>query len=120
MIENFEFITKPLTRDEKKLLPFFKDCLKKTSKKKPLKNDIIIIKLDKIAAKKKINTKVNGVLVRKLTHYCRKNSELPIMATSLGYYTSSDYFEIKSQIKSLLQRAYSIEQDANGLEKFIK
>ena len=85
MIENFEFITKPLTRDEKKLLPFFKDCLKKTSKKKPLKNDIIIIKLDKIAAKKKINTKVNGVLVRKLTHYCRKNSELPIMATSLGY-----------------------------------
>jgi len=53
--------------------------------------------------------------LRKLTHFLRCNSILPLIATSKGYYVSYDNAEIDKQIKSLQERAAAIIESANGL-----
>ena len=53
-------------------------------------------------------------------NHIRTNGLLPLMASSKGYYVSFDKKDIESQIKSLKQRANSINGCAEGLKKFIK
>ena len=57
--------------------------------------------------------------LRKLVNYIRSNSLIPLIATSNGYFTTDCKQTIQEQIKSLQERANSIERCAQGLKKFL-
>ena len=57
--------------------------------------------------------------LRKLVNYIRSNSLIPLIATSQGYFTTDCKQTIQEQIKSLQERANSIERCAQGLKKFL-
>jgi hypothetical protein len=62
---------------------------------------------------------MTGVRLRKMVNYIRSNSLIPLIATSHGYFTSDCKQTIQEQIKSLQERANSIERCAQGLKKFL-
>ena len=57
--------------------------------------------------------------LRKLVNYIRSNSLLPLIATSQGYFTTDCKLTIQEQIKSLQERANSIDRCARGLNNFL-
>lgn len=94
---------------EKKTVALFRELLKSSSRKKPIKSHIIESKLG-----------ISGFNVRRMTHYLRASGKLPIISNDNGYYISYSKKEIKQQIESLEFRAKSISDAANGLLKFLK
>jgi len=114
MVENFEQITKELTKDEKMLIPILTEGLKKRSKDNPVKAPEIIKGINKYYGRKVISEP----RLRKLCNLLRSTGMLPIIATSKGYYVSYDTEVIKSQIRSLKDRANAILASAEGLEKW--
>jgi hypothetical protein len=54
-----------------------------------------------------------------MVNYIRTNGIIPLIATSNGYFTSDCKETIQEQIKSLQERANSIERCAAGLRKFL-
>ena len=117
MITNFEEITTEITAQELLLIPTIVQSFKKYTINNPIKSDEICLRFNNSKVSK-IN--LDGPRLRKIVHYIRKNSLLPLIATSKGYYVSDDVDEIKKQINSLTERANSNMECANGLKKFIK
>jgi hypothetical protein len=115
MIINFEEITTELTEVEKAILPQLIIGFKNYSKDNPIKEPLIVSRFNS----RSNNVKLTGVRLRKLVNYIRTNGLLPLIATSKGYYVSYEKEEIQAQIKSLKQRASSIENCADGLLKYI-
>ena len=115
MVENFEHITRDLSKDEKMLIPVLMDGLKKRSKDNPVKAPEIIKGLNKHYGRKVLSEP----RLRKLCNLMRSTGMLPLIATSKGYYVSYAPEQIKSQIRSLKDRANAILASANGLEKWI-
>ena len=114
MITNFENITYELTKKEMLILNTVINIFSNIDK--PTKScDIVSL----INSQQEI-IKLNGVRLRKYTNYIRKNSILPIIATSNGYFVSYNTDIIKKQILSLHERANSIKDCANGIEYFVK
>jgi hypothetical protein len=111
MITNFEEITKELTETEMQVLEPLKDVLSKTNNKNPYLTETILWHLSEY--------KITGVRLRKLVNYIRVNRLLPLIATSKGYYLSWDNEDIKKEVKSLRERANSINNAADGLESFL-
>jgi hypothetical protein len=62
---------------------------------------------------------VNGVKLRKMVNYIRKNGILPIIATSRGYFVTYEKELIEKQIKSLNERAAGIKDAANGMLRYL-
>jgi hypothetical protein len=62
---------------------------------------------------------MNGPRLRKMVNYIRTNGIIPLIATSHGYFTTDCKETISEQIKSLQERANSIERCAAGLKKFL-
>ena len=62
---------------------------------------------------------ITPVKLRKWVSYFRSMGDLPIIATSEGYFITHDKEIIESQILSLKQRASQIERAADGLKKFL-
>ena len=114
MITNFENVTFDLTEIESKLLPLIIAGFKKYTKQNPIKEPDIVKRFNE----KNYEYKLSGVRLRKLVNYIRSNGLLPLIATSKGYYVSYEKEEILSQIKSLRERASSINKCADGLEGF--
>jgi len=119
MITNFEQITVDLSPVEMQLLPLLISGFKKHRADNPIKSDIIVKKTNLFLKEKGIKYTISGVKIRKFANYIRTEGLLPLIATSQGYYTSTDKEEIKKQIKSLMQRANSIKASAEGLNKFL-
>jgi hypothetical protein len=115
MIENFEEITYELTEKEMKILPLLINGFKNYTENNPIKEPEIVKRFNE----RNGDIKLSGVRLRKIVNYIRSNSLLPLIATSKGYYISYDREIILSQIKSLKQRSFSIDNCANGLKKFI-
>ena len=113
MITNFETLTNELTEIEMQMLDRLVIGFKNYTKSNPIKEPDIVKRFNE-----RNNTKLTGVRLRKLVNHIRTNGIIPLIATSKGYYVSYDEEEIKNQIKSLKQRASSIENCANGLLKF--
>lgn len=109
MITTFEDKTYELTEGEQSYVPELLDILKQTTKDAPLKEPQILTLME---------NKISGARLRKLTHHIRHTGLAPVIATSKGYFISYDKEVIKKQIKSLRERARSIEEAANGLMKF--
>jgi len=63
--------------------------------------------------------RLTGPRLRKLVNYIRSNSLLPLIATSQGYFTTDCKQTIQEQIKSLQERASSIDRCARGLNNFL-
>jgi hypothetical protein len=115
MITNFEEITQELTDSEKKILPLIISGFKNYTEKNPIKEVDIVKRFNE----RNPQMKLTGVRLRKLVNCIRSNGLLPLIATSSGYYVSYDKDIIASQIKSLRQRAFSINNCAKGLEAFV-
>jgi hypothetical protein len=115
MIDNFEELTYELTDVEIKMLPLLISGFKNYTIDNPIKEPDIVSRFNE----RNYPLKLSGVRLRKIVNYIRTNGLLPLIATSKGYYVSYDKSIIESQIKSLRQRSFSINNCANGLEKFI-
>lgn len=124
MIENFEEHTEDLTEKELEYLNDVQEAMVKalSSSGMPKKQNELIILINHYLFER------NGmsccmilkpVRLRKFVNYIRKNSLLPIIATSNGYFLSEDPAVIESQIKSLNQRAKSIRDAAEGLKHYL-
>lgn len=124
MILNFEDITEDLTEIELKYLDdvkqFIKDKL--TGTLSPVKQNILTNYINNRLKEKHgifLDMNFTSVRLRKFINHFRSNGILPLIATSQGCYLSSNPIEIEKQIKSLEQRARSIQKAADGLKKFL-
>lgn len=116
MIVNFENITNELTEVELTILPMVIRGFSNYNKNNPIKEPEIVERFNQ----KDYGVKLTGARLRKIVNHIRTNGLLPLIATSKGYYVSYDEVEIETQIKSLKQRARSIDSCADGLSKFLK
>lgn len=119
MIENFEEITEPLTVDDEKLVPVIITGLKLRSKLNPIKGGDIVVRLNADRLKYGVKSKITEARFRKIINHIRLNGLLAVIATSKGYYTTEDPEEIRSNIRSLEDRANAILGAADGLRKFL-
>jgi len=115
MITNFENITHELNDIELEMLPLMIEGFKRYTKQYPIKEPEIVARFNS----KNSRLKLNGARLRKLVNHIRCHSMLPLIATSKGYYVSSDIAEIRNQIKSLRERANSINRCADGLLNYL-
>lgn len=117
MIKGHENITTELSVEDlwlaNQMIPIFKA----KTKENPVKSIQIVTGINKNYCLKK---RLTDVRLRRIINYYRVNSILPIISTSNGYFVSYNENDITDMIKSLNQRANSIIQCANGLNKFIK
>lgn len=116
MITNFEKITYELTDVELKMLPLIIQGFKRYTKEYPVKEPQVVERFNNNFPEYKLT----GVRLRKLVNHIRTNGLLPLIATSRGYYVSSDKDEIVNQIRSLREWASSINKCADGLEWLLK
>lgn len=115
MITGFEEQTKDLTEEEKKLLPGFISGLRT---KIGFKNAITSKKIAK--AYEATGVKIDGPRIRKIINYIRCRALLPgLIATSKGYYVTTDPKELADYIKSLEERIKSIEMVKRKTQQFL-
>ena len=115
MIENFEKITKRLTNREVSQIPKVVKLLKCIKKKSPMKEQELLELING-----RINDfNINGVKLRQIINYIRSNSLLSVIATSKGYYSSSDVVEIEKQILSLQNRIDRLECAKKGMQEIL-
>lgn len=123
-ITNFEEITEDLTAKELEYLQDVQDGMIAAlqASAMPIKqNELILLVNNYLFSKYGMFCCMilKPVRLRKYVNYVRKNSLLPIMATSNGYFLSENEEMIRSQIKSLNERAKSIRDAAKGLEDYL-
>lgn len=114
MIKGFEHITKPLSNEEKDLIPVIVKGFKFHVGKQNIISGKEIIK--RMTSN---NYKINEARLRKIINYIRSNGIAPICSNARGYWYSNSINEMKSQIESLKQRSLAIDMAAHGLEIFI-
>ncbi len=116
MITNFEEITDDLTDDEKKLIPGFVAAFKKRIGKENAITSTEIIQ--RYAA---INIYLSAPRVRAIIHWLRDGWLVPgLVATSVGYYVSTDPEEVNEYINSLKQRNRSVQEIITRMEQYLK
>ena len=116
---NFEEITQELNKDELAILNLVIQGFKGYTKDNPIKADLIILRMNDFLKNKNYKIRLNGPRLRKFVNHIRTNSLLPLIATSKGYFVTEDKELILNQIKSLMERANSIEGCAQGLKEFL-
>ena len=119
MITTFENITHELSEEELRLVPVIVHSFRHYKKTNPIKADLIVSRMNTYLESKGVKTRMNQPRLRKIVNYIRTNGLLPLIATSNGYFTSDNPVDILDQIKSLQERANSIERCAIGLRKFL-
>lgn len=120
MVENFEEITEPLTADDLRFLPVLRRGLEAHGKDDPIKAPAIVKALNEQRLKYNFQVQFTEARLRKLVNHLRTNGLLPVIATRSGYYVTYDPEVIRSQIRSLRDRARGIEAAAAGLESLLK
>lgn len=117
MLEGFEKETNPLTERELSVLtPMVEYLQKAKGKQNAVRNEIIIRYLFP-----KTGISLNQTAVRKLINYIRKRGLITnLMATSSGYYVSSDIKELQKYVKSLEGRENEIRRVRLSIEAQIK
>jgi hypothetical protein len=117
MLEGFEKETKPLTEREFSVLtPMVEYLQRAKGKQNAVRNEIIIRYLFP-----QTGISLNQTAVRKLINYIRKEGLITnLMATSSGYYVSSDVKELQKYVKSLEGRENEIRRVRLSIEAQIK
>jgi hypothetical protein len=121
MVTNFETITAELSEAEQQLVPLLVQSFKKHTEANPIKAPDIVKKVNEFLFTRIdfANIRLTQPRLRKIVNHIRSNGLLPLMATSRGYYVSYKKADIKSQIRSLHERASGIQAAANGLKCFM-
>ena len=119
MITTFEEYTAELTDAEMEILPLVVHGFRAYKIKNPIKAELIVTRMNEFLQKNGYKIKMTQPRLRKMVNYIRSNSLIPLIATSHGYFTTDNKETIQEQIKSLQERANSIERCANGLKKFL-
>lgn len=120
MITNFEDITFELTEAEKVLLPHIIKGFAGHTEDNPIRAKEIVATTNLWLLNLGVDVyQLTEPRLRKMVNYIRSTGALPLIATSKGYYVSYSPEVIKSQVKSLRERANSILRCADGLEQFI-
>lgn len=111
MIKGFDNETAPLNEyEERTLLPIIANWLKQTNKLKPIINKKATMFLNNKGYK------INEARFRKIVNAIRMRDIVPnVVATSKGYYVSSDAEEVAAYIQSLRDRAGAINAMADAL-----
>ena len=112
MITNFGTITAPLTKRQMEQLPKVISMLSQL--KEPVKSPELQLMIQQFTGKK-----MHGATFRKYVNYIRSNSLLPVIATSSGYFCSTDVLVIRSQVESLYDRMTALNSAIEGLRKFL-
>ena len=120
MITDFEELTTDLTDDELAMLPVVVSVLGQTSEQNPLKAPLIVSKVQLALDKNKMDAVFNERKLRKFVNHIRCTGALPLIATANGYFVTDDVEVIKRQIKSLGERARSIQMCADGLLRLLE
>ncbi len=111
MIKGFDNETAPLNEyEERTLLPIIANWLKQTNKLKPIINKKATMYLNNKGYKineARFRKIVNAIRMRDIVHN--------VVATSKGYYVSSDAEEVAAYIQSLRDRAGAINAMADAL-----
>jgi hypothetical protein len=108
-ITTFETQTTPLTDKEKLIAEILLDKLRPT--KRIAGTEFIIRYFANI-----YRIKLTPPKVRAMIHYLRTEHHAPIIGTSKGYHMAKNQAELNDQIKSLEQRARSIQFVADALK----
>lgn len=118
MITNFEHITEELNEQELALIPLLVQGFKTKTKDNPVKAPEIVTRLNDYLKKNNKEIRLTEPRLRKCCNYIRSKGIIPLVATSKGYYVSMERDEIANQIRSLRERAASINRCADGLMRF--
>ena len=119
MITTFETYTAELTSEEMEILPLIIHGFRAYKKNNPIKAELIVKRMNEYLQNNGYKIRFTQPRLRKLVNYIRSNGLIPLIATSQGYFTSDCKETIAEQIKSLYERANSIERCANGLKRFL-
>ena len=119
MITNFEEYTHELSAEEIKILQLVIHGFRAYKKTNPIKAELIVKRMNVFLENNGYKIRLTQPRLRKLVNYIRSNSLIPLIATSQGYFTTDCKQTIQEQIKSLQERANSIERCAQGLKKFL-
>lgn len=118
-ITNFENYTHELTDQEIEILPIVIHGFRAYKKNNPIKAELIVSRMNEYLKNNGYKIRLTQPRLRKLVNYIRSNSLLPLIATSQGYFTTDCKETIQEQIKSLQERANSIDRCARGLNNFL-
>jgi hypothetical protein len=118
-VTNFEEFTHELTSEEMEILPVVVHGFRNYKKESPIKAELIVTRMNEFLAVRGFKTRMSQPRLRKMVNYIRTNGIIPLIATSNGYFTSDCKETIQEQIKSLQERANSIQRCAEGLRKFL-
>ena len=119
MITNFEEHTSELTSEEMEILPIVVHGFRNYKKEIPIKAELIVTRMNEFLSTRGFKTRMTQPRLRKMVNYIRTNGIIPLIANSHGYFTSDCKETIQEQIKSLQERANSIQRCAEGLKKFL-
>ena len=119
MITNFEEYTHELSAEEIEILPLVVNGFRHYKKTNPIKAQLIVERMNVFLENNGYKIRLTQPRLRKIVNYIRTNSIIPLIATSNGYFTTDCKLTIQEQIKSLQERANSIERCAQGLKKFL-
>lgn len=119
MITTFEQYTHELSADEMEILQLVIHGFRGYKKTNPIKAELIVKRMNVFLENNGYKIRLTQPRLRKLVNYIRSNSLIPLIATSQGYFTTDCKLTIQEQIKSLQERANSIERCAQGLKKFL-
>ncbi len=119
MITNFEEHTHELSAEEMEILQLVIHGFRAYKKTNPIKAELIVKRMNIFLENNGYKIRLTQPRLRKLVNYIRSNSLIPLIATSHGYFTTDCKQTILDQIKSLQERANSIERCAQGLKKFL-
>ncbi len=119
MITNFEEYTHELSAEEMEILQLVIHGFRQYKKTNPIKAELIVKRMNVFLENNGYKIRLTQPRLRKLVNYIRSNSLIPLIATSHGYFTTDCKQTILDQIKSLQERANSIERCAQGLKKFL-
>jgi hypothetical protein len=118
MLKNFENITRELTQVEREnLLPLLLTGFRKrVGKRNAITSAEIISKI-----KAAYGVELSDVVIRKVVNYIRNKELLPgLVASSSGYYVTSDPQEVKRHIESLAGREAEIKRTKESMIKYYK
>jgi hypothetical protein len=119
MITGFKDYTHELTNQELEILPIIIHGFRAYKKNNPIKAQLIVTRMNNYLQENGYKIRLTQPRLRKLVNYIRSNSLLPLIATSHGYFTTDCKQTIQEQIKSLQERANSIDRCARGLNNFL-
>lgn len=119
MITSFEEYTHELSVEEIEILPLVVNGFRHYKKTNPIKAQLIVERMNVFLENNGYKIRLTQPRLRKIVNYIRTNSIIPLIATSNGYFTTDCKQTIQEQIRSLQERANSIENAVQGLKKFL-